>query len=215
MRNWNPNVGTNFPRAGQGGWCGHGPHHQLLSSPFVSSLPLLSTWLVPENEDGGNVQMPLIWSSFENVKIQLCSSEPDTKVNWQLCSNFWINQEEVPTLFLLGEVQREYACLHILRRWGDGGSCEMPEKVPVDVCSLWNREKQKKPLPRFSPASPVSNTFALYQWILRTKCAQGKEIKIAKQFPFLSTELTEKKDKMLVGMIRESECSHSCHVVYC
>lgn len=134
--------------------------------------------------------MPLTWSGFENVKILLCSSKPDIKVSWWLYSNVLINQKEVPILFLLREVQREYifACFKEVRRWGQ----EWDAWKSASGC-LWKREKQKKPLPYFSPASPASNTFTLYQWTLRTKCAQGKEIKIAKQFPFLSTELTEKK----------------------
>lgn len=137
------------------------------------------------------------WSNLENVRIKLCSSEPDVEVMQRqlvaVVENFWINQEdwlEVSVLFLLRKVQREnvFAYFKEVRRWGRR---EVPAKVPVDVCSLWNREKQRA-LPYFSPPSPFSNTLAFYQLALRTKCAQGKEIKIAKRFSFLSTELTEK-----------------------
>lgn len=113
-----------------------------------------------------------------------------------LCSHFWINQEEVPILFPLREVQREdiFAYFKEVRRWGQ----EWDAWRSASGCLFTLEQGEtKKSLPYFSPASPVSNTFALYQWTLRTKCAQGKEIKIAKQFPFLSAELTEKMTKCL------------------
>lgn len=107
-----------------------------------------------------------------------------------LCSNFWINQEEVPILFLLREVQREYVFAYFKE-------VRCLKKCQWMFAHSGTGRNKKKPLPYFSPASPVSNTFTLYQQTLRTKCAQGKEIKIAKQFPFLSAELTEKMTKCL------------------
>lgn len=105
--------------------------------------------------------------------------------------NFWINQEEIPVLFLLGEAQREYVSAYFeeVRRWGEERDAW---KSAGGYLFTLEQGETKRALPYFSPASPVSNTFAPYQWTSRTKCAQGKEIKIAKQFPFLSTELTEK-----------------------
>lgn len=135
-----------------------------------------------------SASMPLTWCSFENVRIQLWGSDLTSRLGrgsqWLLQTVGWIMSTGWRYLSSFSGRFTEKMSLLILGRWRDEGKRRL-QKVPVDVCSLWNMKRQRAP-PCFSVVSPISDTLAL-----RTKCAWGEEIKIAKCFPFL-WELTER-----------------------
>lgn len=135
--------------------------------------------------------MPLTWCSFENVRIQLCSSDLTSRLGrgsqWLLQTFGWITRTGWRYLsFSFSGRFTEKMSLLILGRWGDEGRSEMAAKS-ASGCLFPLKYEETESSPYFSVVSHISDVLAL-----RTKCAWGEEIKIAKCFPFLWAELTER-----------------------